>query len=329
MTRADFTAVDARAKGLATHLFTRAELEALAGSDLPTLARTLAHAPKLSPPPDEHATAVELERAVRLTSRHHLLTLSHWEGAAPVLAVFFAEQDRRSLRAMLRGALAAAPADERLAGLIPTPTLPERILVELARQPTPAEVMTVLLAVGHPLAEALLPLTAQKQPDLLELELTLTRAWAKWMAHEALRGDDNLRRFVAERIDAVNVEVALLLAPGAEVHGWFVEGGTLPPLRPARVEPAGASALAKAVEGTPLAPLLAEVPVDAARFERTALLLALRRQRAAARVEPLSSAPVLTFLLRLEAQARDLRRVIWAAALGAPAVLVKPELVTS
>lgn len=338
MSRADFTGAVARAKGLATHLFTRGELEALAGSDLPSLARTLAHAPKLSAPLDEHASAVELEHAVRQTSRRHLLTLSRWEGAAPVLGVFFAEQDRRSLRAMLRGALAAAPSEERLAGLIPTPTLPERVLVELARQPTPAAVMTVLFAVGHPFAEPLLPLTAMKQPDLLALELALTRAWARWTSHEAARGDENLQRFVAERLDAVNVELALLRAAGPDVEpeDCFVEGGTVSreaflanPEAPPRAESKQPAPAAKAVRGTPLAPLLSDVPVDAARFERDALRLALDRQRAVARVEPLSSAPMLTFLLRLEAQARDLRRVIWAAVLGAPAVLVTPELVTS
>jgi hypothetical protein len=36
----------------------------------------------------------------------------------------------------------------------------------------------------------------------------------------------------------------------------------------------------------------------------------------------LSSAPVLLFLLRLQAQGRDLRRILQGAALGAPAVML-------
>lgn len=325
MSFTDFTPVDARARGLATHLFTRGELEAHAGLDLPALARALAHASKLSAPVVEHASAAELERAVRLTSRHHLLTLSRWEGSAPALHVFAAEQDRRSVRAMLRGALSAAPAEERLGGLIPTPTLPERVLVELSRQPTPAAVVTVLFAVSHPLAEALLPLTAQKQPDLLALELALTRAWARWASQKARRGDERLRRFVAQRLDAVNAQTALVLETAKDVRrqDCFVEGGTIP---------AGAwlqeRGLQDMLEDTPFEPLARELPIDPARFERGAFLLTLHEQRALARREPLSSAPVLCFLVRLEAQARDLRALIWAAVLGAPAALVKPQLVS-
>lgn len=327
----DFTAVDARAKGLALHLFSRPELEALAGRELTSLAAELARSPKLAAPLPERPSAAELERAVRQTARHHVLTLSRWDGAGPVLGVFYAEQDRRSLRAMLRGALAASPAEERLAGLIPTPTLPERVLGELARQPTPAAVVTVLFAVGHPFAARLLPLTAEKQPDLLALERELAHAWAERATQEAKRGDVHLRRFVAQRIDVANLLLRALTAgaPELEPERFWLAGGTLRP------EPgwSGATAterasLAALVVGTPLAPLAAELSTDPARAERAAFLHALSSVRALARVEPLSSAPVLQFLVRLEAQARDLRRLIWAAALGAPATLVKLELVT-
>jgi hypothetical protein len=52
-------------------------------------------------------------------------------------------------------------------------------------------------------------------------------------------------------------------------------------------------------------------------------------QRRAARLDPLGSAPFVLFLLRLQAQSTDLRRLAWGAALGAPADLLRSELVTS
>jgi len=331
----DFTAADARARGLAAHLFTRTELETLAGHDGPALARAVGHSPKLFAPVTEGASTLELERVLHLTARHHLCTLARWEGAAPVLNVFYADQDRRSLRAMFRGSLATAPAEERLAGLIPTPTLAERVLSELARQPTPALIAAHLFALGHPAAPRLLPLTQPAHPDLLLLELALTQAYAQRATHAAKRGDEHLRRFVALRLDVANVQSALLLSQAREVEAepCFVEGGGafLLPSFLAVVGKGGEGAMRRlrdALEGTPLAPLAADVAADAARVERAAFSLALAQERLASRREPLSSAPVLHFLLRLEAQGRDLRRILWGAALGAPATLVRPELVT-
>ena len=154
----DFTPVGVRARGLLAHLLSRAELEALAGADGPSLARGLARSGRLLGPVGDTAQAAELERAMRETTKRHLATLARWDGAAPVLEVFAADQDRRSVRALLRGALQAAPTERRLSGLVPTASLPERVLAELARQPTPADVVAHLFALGHPDADRLLPM---------------------------------------------------------------------------------------------------------------------------------------------------------------------------
>lgn len=333
MSSTDFTAVNARARGLTAHLFTRAELTTLAAHDLGALARALAHSPRVLAPVGEGANGVELEGALRRTARHHLHSLSRWEGAAPVLGVFFAEQDRRSLRALLRGALATAPAQERLAGLLPTPSLPERVLAELARQPTPAAVAAHLFVLGHPEAARLAPLTTGAQPDLLALELALATGFSERARREAARGDENLRRFVALRIDVANVQGALLLATARDVEAgtWFVEGGrdfSRADFGSVVGAPAPAARLREVLARGPLAALVADPALDAARLERAAFALALARQRRAARLEPLSSAPVLLFLLRLEGQGRDVRRILWGVALGAPTALISPELVT-
>ncbi|MDP1825452.1 MAG: V-type ATPase subunit [Archangium sp.] len=318
----DFSAAAARARGLTAHLFTRAELEALAEHDVTQLARS----PKLVVPVPANPSPLELERAVRLTARHHLRTLTRWDGAGPVLAVFYAEQDRLSLRAMLRGALATAPAEERLAGLIPTPTLPERVLAELARQPTPAAIAAHLFAIGHPEAGRLAPLVGAAQPDLLALELALMHGAAERARREARWGDENLRLFVAQRIDTANVEAALLLATAKDVEAGrcFVEGGlsfTLEHFLSVVNAKNPAARLRELLSHTPLVALLNDP-------ERAGFVLALSTQQRAARLEPLSSAPVLLFLLRLEGQERDLRRILQGAALGAPAAVVRTELVT-
>lgn len=336
----DFTVVDTRARGLATHLFTRPELEALAASDAVALARGLARSGKLWAPLPDGAPALEVERAMRQTTKRHLATLARWSGAAPVLEVFAAEQDRRSLRALLRGAQQAAPAERRLAGLLPTATLPERVLAELAHQPTPAAVVSHLFALRHPDAERLLPLTSKKaQPDLFALDLALVQGFAARGLAAAKRGDDTLRRFAALRLDLCNAQAAVLLARSRDVDPGpcFVEGGEalskkafLSVVR-APTPRDGAQLLRRALVGTPLARLVESASpgaLDAGRLERSGFLLLLDEQRRGARQQPLGSAPVLLFLVKLDAMGRDLRRLAWGAALGAPAALIRADLVT-
>jgi hypothetical protein len=64
------------------------------------------------------------------------------------------------------------------------------------------------------------------------------------------------------------------------------------------------------------------------RLERVFLGTALQRLKQQGRTDPLGSARLLGVLLRLEAQARDLRAVAWGAALGTPPATRKQQLVT-
>lgn len=329
----DFTAVASRARGLATHLFTRPELEALTPLDVPGISRALARSGKL--PAAESAPAAELDRVLREVVKSATKTLSRWSGAEPVLEVFAADADRRSLRALLRGALQAAPADARLAGLFPTRTLPERVLSELSRQPTPNDVARHLVAVAHPDAGRLSMLTLkQAHPDLFALELALVQGFAERAVRAAKQGDEVLRASVAARLDVLNLAVAVLLSSALDVEPGrcFVEGGRVVTregfLEIARSGGKPHPALRKVVAGSLLAPLAEPLVPDASTIERQAFTLLLGHLKDEARQQPLTSAPVLFFLARLEAMAHDLRRIIWAATQGAPAALVKPELVT-
>ncbi|MCC7380296.1 MAG: V-type ATPase subunit [Deltaproteobacteria bacterium] len=337
--RVDWSALGARARGLGTRLFHRAELEELAGlGEIPALARALARSGRTSAPIAEGLDVEQIETIIRRTAARALHTLAMWSEAHPaVLEVFFADQDRRILRAMLRGAVEGAPAQARQRGLLATPRIPERALVELAHAATPKDVTAELVLLSHPDATRLIPLTARAQTDLFEVEAELARAYAERVTLAARSGDSNLRRFVRERIDLINAENALLLAGSPrdlEAASSFVQGGRWLSLTAfARVAGAGsrpvaARLLAEALARSPFEALVSAAHESPVALERQALLGALAGQRRASRLDPLGSAPALVFLLRLEAQTLDLLHIAWGAALSAPASWVKEGLVT-
>ena len=321
--------VATRARGLATHLLGPAQLEALAS--VPDW-RALADAfrPLGSPlSEDAAATPALLELAVRRTAAARLRTLARWAGdRTAFLAIIFEDEDRRSLRALLRGAVHGAPPEERLAGLIPTPTLPERALAELARLPTPRAVTTLLTAWGSAYGSALAVAAAATHPDLLSLEYQLNRTFAA----RALRGARAARssvliEFVRETIDLENACTALVLAgaePDSPAKPAFVDGGR-------RLSYAAfldaVSAREPAEAGRRLAASFAPGPI-ATTFERSAREpaaleeLLLRERRASlherARRDPAGPATVLRYVLDLRAQVLALRRIIWGVALDAP-----------
>lgn len=334
---ADFTVIGARARGLQTRFFTRRELEDLAALDRVTLGRTLARSPRFVEAPPEAATAFELEQATRRTAARHLALLARWtEPLSPALELFFADQDRRNLRALLRGAIQGAPAADRLAATVPTPSLPNRALLELAHLPTPADVVGLLVVLSHPDARRLLPHATRTGAELLELELALDQGFAERALAAARRGDDPLRGYVARRLDVTNAQRALLLAGevrDVDAERLFVEGGQALAreafLEVATAKPALAgAALTKALAGTALEELAAAALGDPVRLEALWLRSELDAQRAAARLDPLGSATVMRVLLRLLAQSLDLRRLVLGAAAGAPASTLRPGLVT-
>ncbi len=331
----------ARARGLATHLVGRETLEVLCqATDLPTFARELARVGGRLEPVGDHVDIAAVEQAVRRTAARHLRTLRPWQEATPgVLDVFFAAQDRRALRALLRGAVQGAPAETRLAGLVPTPELPERALTELAHEATARAVVAHLVMLGHPDAARLVPVTAKAQPELFAIEVALLAGLAA-RASEAARAADRVTRdYVRETIDLGNAHDALLLVSGPKDHDvdagtCFVEGGhwlsraAFLSVAAAPSRPAAMGLLHAALARSPLAAVFAPGADDAAHVDRAFLGAWLARLAHDARLEPLGTAPLLRFLLRLEAQSRDLRAAAWGAVLQAPPVLRKQDLVT-
>ena len=219
----DPIAAGAHARGLATHLATRAELEALAGADVEALAAALGRGGRLEPIAAP-VTAAGIEQAARRTAARHLALLARWD-AAPALEVFRADQERRALRALLRGAAASEPAEDRLAGLVPTPLLPESALVALAHEPTAARVAAHLVVLAYPGAAELAELASRAHPVLFELELALLRAFAARLARASSSADANLRGVIAWKMDVTNAMTALTIARNAQ-PGICVQPGS-------------------------------------------------------------------------------------------------------
>lgn len=337
--RTDYTPLDARARGLALRLCSRQELEHWAAlPDSAALGHALEASGRLARPLPAVAGAADIEEGERRTIAGYLALLARWAGPAnPVLDAFYAEQERRSLRALVRGATEGAPAEARLAGLLPTPRLPVPVLAELAQARSPREIALRLLVLGDPHAEALAALTAQARVDLLEVELALARVLADRWRRAAERGDATLRECIRARIDLVNAQAALELA-GSPSDGvalaLFIPGGKVLDraaflgAASAASRAAAAATLVRAFAGSTLAKLFARTPDDPVRLEVDALVHTIAALRRRSRIDPLGSAPVQLFLARVDAQSRDIRRLAWGLELGVPTSALREGLVT-
>lgn len=331
--------VNARARGLSTRLFTRAQLESLARAPDPAALTEACRRLGLPLPTEKDtATSAEQELAVRRWAAGALRILARWAGArVAALAVIYEEEDRKSLRAIVRGALRGAGAEARLGGLVPTPSLPERALMELARQPTPAAVAALLLAWRNPYGPPLAAATGT-QPDPFALDLALDRAFATRALAAAQAAGTELATYVRGIVDLGNAVTALVLAvAGRDVvpKDAFLSGGehvTITAFEEAAAlgEPGAAGMrLAKALAPSPVAEAFRHVPQDLTGLEDALLRIRIRELARQTRRSPLGPGPVLWFALRLHAQVVDLQRIIWGAALAVPRVALAAGLVTA
>lgn len=330
--------VNARARGLGTHLLHAEALKALCRSpDLTTLAEALERAGLPRAAVEGGTSAAELELAVRRAAARRIEILVRWLGdRSAALGVVLEDEDRRSLRAMLHGAVAGAAPEHRLAGLIPTPLLPERALEELAHQPNTGAIAALLVAWSHPYGSPLLGPASAAEPDLFQLGTIVNRTYAARATATARAGGRALRAFTAETIDLENVMAALVLAaaPGdVDPRAAFLPGGWhvaeerfLRAVASANVELA-AGELAGAFAGTRLRGAIVRHRRDPVALEEALLAARIRAQRDEARKSPLGPAPLLGYLLRLRAEATNLRAIIWGVALGVPAPALAETLV--
>lgn len=333
--------LNARARGLGTHLLSRRQLEGLARElDLASLGDGLRRFGIVTGDSGSAVIPEDLELAIRRWAAASLRTLARWAGPrSEALPMVFEDEDRRSLRAILRGAVHGSPAERRLAGLVPTPALPERALMELARATTASTVATLLAAWRHPYATPLAPAVRTTQPDLFALELALARAFADRAVRAARRArDPGLLRFVRETIDCENALSAVVLTvEGKDVvpKDVILPGGDRISIVAfeeaiALGEPGAAGArLALALGDSPVATILGQSASDPASLEDDLLRARLQVLARRVRQAPLGALPVLWFGLRLRAQVVDLQRIVWAVTLGVPRGAMMEGLVTA
>lgn len=329
--------LDARARGLSSRLLDRGGLLALArAASLPALGRALP-ADRRPSAEVENLTVIEVERAIRGHAARLLVLLARWaDRRRPALSVIFEEEDLRSVRALLRGAAEFVPPERRIAGLIPTPTLPEPALADAARAESPQAALERLASWGQRDAGPAARATGGIAPDLFRVEVQLARGFARRGIEAARRGGKGLRDYAAEVVDLENSWSVLLAGgyglevPAAEV---FIEGGralgrdrfltaagTDDPIERRRL-------VAQAFAGTALQAPFADPATPWTKLEAAVLRARIDKQRIAGRVDPLGPAPLLEFALRLRAQVLDLRVVAWGVALAAPPDIMAAELV--
>jgi vacuolar-type H+-ATPase subunit C/Vma6 len=329
----------ARASGLGSRLLSREAIESLAdANDVAAFGHSLERLGGIRDPIGWPLDVFAVERAIERTAYHYIETLRRWEEAPPgVLDVFTANQDRRSVRALLRGAAQGASSDARIAGLLPTPLLPRLALHELARQPSPAHVVSQLVMLAYPDAAQLLPLVRSTRPDLLAIDRVLLAGFAQRATRAAARGDRLLREFVAESIDVGNAQNALVTAGefrDMDATDDFVGGGrwlSRSAFRSAATSSSPQQALSRLTAALARSPIASSLPIvapDTGHLDRMFLSNTLARLTRLARVDPLSSATVLRVLLLIDAQSRDLRALAWGVTLGTPVSLRKQQLVT-
>jgi vacuolar-type H+-ATPase subunit C/Vma6 len=334
-------ALNARARGLESHFLTRDALEALARApDLGALADAMRREGVVAGDAGEQGRSGELDLAIRRWAAGMLRTLARWAGPrSEALPFVFDDEDRRSIRAMLRGAVQHATPEDRLAALIPTPTLPARALDTLARTATPAGVVAHLATWRHPFAPDLRLATSSAEPDLYHLEIQLARAAAERARRAALASHDaQLTAWVRATLDLENAVAAIALATeGTDVvpRELFLPGG-------ARVdivafeeaitthEPlACGRRLARALAGTPCGAILAHGGRATGSLEDELLRCRIAAMRRQVGVSPLGPLAVVYFALRLRAQVLDLERIVWTVALGAPGGELAANLTTA
>lgn len=331
----DWGDLDARARGLRGRLLGRARLVELAGLDGPNaLARALQ---AVDGGPADVSDARGVERLSRRIAGERLALLARWAGPrTAALRGVFGEEERRALRSLLRGALQGVDAGVRLAGLVPTPALPDAALDAAAHESSVDGVVAAIAVVDHPWSDALREVVEAGPFDAFDLERALDRRFAADALGAARRGGTRLVEYARQAIDLRNAWLALAWdrteAREAET-GWSPGGAALDREAFAdatRIEDPGvrrdrlAVAFGAAVPG----PALADRSIPLSRLEDAALRARILWWEGIALAEPLSPAPLLAYVLRARAEAVDLRRLAWGLALGAGPDALTLELVT-
>jgi hypothetical protein len=249
-----------------------------------------------------------VEDLLRERAMQELAILRRWGGDA--IRSFELDEDRHTLRAIARGLVANIGA-QRGRGVVPTSSLPQRLIGRCANATTFADIRAVLE--DHPLAAAF------DATELFDVEHDLTRLYFR----SARIRDAAFITYRAQLADTANVTAALLLsARGGDLarEAHFLDGGgrlDRKTFLAAASSDAAHAELARAFAGTPIAAAIF-APAPAA-VEDAALAWQLATQTRLRRRDPLGLAPVLWLVLRRREETRRLRRTAWNTVLGGAA----------
>ena len=335
-------AANARARGLATHLVGRPVLLSAAGAGGWAAAARMLVARGFPAGEPDLLTPIEFDRAIGRVLAGRLELLGAWLGRhRSALAVIYENQERHSLRRLLRGAAQGGSPAARLQGITPTPGLPERALERLARAESPIRLAQGLVRLGHPAGRALLVTRSSGKdaelPALWLAEAALGRLFAIRVTRAARRGGRLVRQCASLLIDLENAW-ALLAAPdwGSDIApglvflpgGVVLDDGTFAELAANRDRDRVRAGLARRFGPTPLRELLGGALSDL-QLESRALAALVGWLRQEGRRNPLGPAVVLEVMLRFQAEAHDMRLVLGLATLGAPRSAGEAALVTA
>lgn len=329
--------INTRARGLRTHLLHAQDFERLARTGtLAALHRDLSA--RGFTRSDAPATPASLERQVRQRAAEQMAVLARWatDGRDEVLAVLLEDEDRRSIGAIVRGAAQGAASEDRMSGLVPTTHLSERALRILASQPTPADVVRMLVVWNHPFGPPLVSAVAEPHPSLLHVEVALQRAFAERARQRASRGGSQLVDYVQQVVDVMNAWSALMHFPERDpalADVVFIEGGrwldrdAFGALWKLESRAGVRRRLAWELRASPLSDVFASEQESIAELDATVLRAQIAWQHRCMRLDPSGAAPIIAFALELRAEVLNLRRILWGIALQAPAALIQSELV--
>jgi vacuolar-type H+-ATPase subunit C/Vma6 len=318
----DLGDVATRARGLASHLLSRSDLERLARASGPSaLARSL-EALGYWPAPTEVPTprsAVEtIEAAIEHETERRLALLGRWlAGRRAFFAGVFEEGERRAIRVRLRclaaGDRTALDARSRDAGF----ALPRRAHEELERASDFAGLVKALQRIRSPYAEPLREALRAHGEDLLSLELVLDRSFAERARAAAERVGGRLLAWMKEGIDVDNAWSA-----AAGQSDGFIDGGILlSRSRHASIarEPDGhrrRRQLAQVFARSPLSRVFEAPEMSLAHLESRALHARIAHEHRAGRLDPIGPSPILECVMRTRMERVDLRRISWGVAQG-------------
>jgi vacuolar-type H+-ATPase subunit C/Vma6 len=166
--------------------------------------------------------------------------------------------------------------------------------------------------------------------DLLSLETTLDRAFARRARRAAARFGGRLLAWVTDGVDLENAWSAVV-----EQTEGFVDGG----LRLSRERHASIAGepdaelrrreLAHVFARSALASVFDDPDAPLASLEARAVRARIAAERLAARTDPIGPSPILEFVMRLWAERADLRRINWGIAQGLPMEAIVGQLVVA